>query len=186
MLAGHASDMLARQAYEVSVEEVGATMDETDTEAAREFARRGARKGGRARASVMTPEERSEAARRAAVARWGHRGDVPVEETVVRRPKKGSEEDSEPPYSMFRGNLAIGNVEFECHVLSDGRRVLTQREVVRLISGGRDSSNLGRYLERNPLYTPDLLDGRVIRFQVPGQPQLAFGYEAMLLIEICD
>jgi hypothetical protein len=35
--------------------------------------RRGGRKGGKARAEKMTPEERSEAARRAAQARWKQR-----------------------------------------------------------------------------------------------------------------
>jgi hypothetical protein len=77
-------------------------------------------------------------------------------------------------------------VEFECHVLNDGRRVLTQREVVRLISGGRDSSNLARYLERNPLYRPGFLDGRIVQFTIPGRQQAAHGYDAMLLIEICE
>lgn len=36
-----------------------------------ELGRRGGRKGGKARAERMTPEERSESARRAARARWG-------------------------------------------------------------------------------------------------------------------
>jgi len=35
-----------------------------------ELGRRGGRKGGKARAARMTPEERSEAARRAARKRW--------------------------------------------------------------------------------------------------------------------
>lgn len=35
-----------------------------------ELGRRGGKKGGKARAAKMTPEERSEAARRAARARW--------------------------------------------------------------------------------------------------------------------
>ena len=35
-----------------------------------ELGRRGGKKGGRARAAKMTPEERSEAARKAARARW--------------------------------------------------------------------------------------------------------------------
>jgi hypothetical protein len=38
--------------------------------AAVELGRKGGKKGGKARASRMTPEERSEAARRAATARW--------------------------------------------------------------------------------------------------------------------
>ncbi len=36
--------------------------------------RRGGKKGGKARAANMTPEQRSEAARKAARARWGERG----------------------------------------------------------------------------------------------------------------
>jgi len=38
-----------------------------------ELGRRGGKKGGKARAAKMTPEERSEAARKAARARWGAR-----------------------------------------------------------------------------------------------------------------
>jgi hypothetical protein len=41
--------------------------------AAVELGRRGGLKGGRARAEKMTPEERSEAARKAAAARWSKR-----------------------------------------------------------------------------------------------------------------
>ena len=48
------------------------------------------------------------------------------------------------PYSLLPGTLTIGDVEFECYVLSDHRRVLKQREVVRLISGGRESGNLNQ------------------------------------------
>jgi hypothetical protein len=41
--------------------------------AAAALGRRGGLKGGRARSDKMTPEERSEAARKAALARWQHR-----------------------------------------------------------------------------------------------------------------
>lgn len=154
------------------------------SQAGRELAKSGAAKGGRARANVLTPEERSEIARRASRARWGTKSgtaetveptDVDVDETIT-----------DTPYSMFRGTLDIGGIELECHVLSDGRRVFTQREMVRVISGGRDSSNLGRYLDRNPLYGSERIEGRIIQFLVPGLAQLAHGYEATLLIEICD
>lgn len=43
---------------------------------AAEFGRRGGLKGGRVRAERMTPEERAEAARAAAQARWGSRGKI--------------------------------------------------------------------------------------------------------------
>jgi len=44
--------------------------DEGKDPAAVELGRRGGKKGGKARAARMTPEQRSEAARKAAKARW--------------------------------------------------------------------------------------------------------------------
>ena len=90
------------------------------------------------------------------------------------------------PYSWFRGQLLIGDVEMECHVLNNGQRVLTQREVVRVLSGGRESGNIQRYLERNPLTANNFELGPTITFSVPGTSLTAIGYEATLLVEICD
>jgi hypothetical protein len=47
--------------------------DEGKDPAAVELGRKGGLKGGRARADKMTPKQRSEAARKAAAARWGKR-----------------------------------------------------------------------------------------------------------------
>jgi hypothetical protein len=47
--------------------------DEGKDPAAVELGRRGGLKGGKARAAKMTPEQRSEAARKAAAARWAKR-----------------------------------------------------------------------------------------------------------------
>jgi hypothetical protein len=63
--------------------------------------------------------------------------------------------------------------------------VFTQGEMVRAITGGTESSNLARYLRANPLIEEDF-SGGPIRFQVPGNPQVAIGSEATLLIEICE
>lgn len=93
---------------------------------------------------------------------------------------------AEMPHSMFRGTLHIGDVELECHVLSDGRRMLTQREVVRLLTGGRESGALQRYFQGNPLLSNDFAAGRTVAFRVPGLNTPAIGYEATLLIEICE
>jgi hypothetical protein len=49
------------------------TPAEDKNPAAVELGRKGGLKGGKARAAKMTPEERSEAARRAAAARWERR-----------------------------------------------------------------------------------------------------------------
>lgn len=157
-------------------------------EAARELSKLGAKKGGRARANTMTPEERSEIASKAARARWDKAKPKTAEVEVVEKPLTATEpvDDGQPPHSLLRGTLPMAGTEIECHVLNDGRRVFTQREVVRILSDGRDTSNLGRYLARNPLYKAGTIDSKIIRFKVPSRPQLAHGYEATLLIQICE
>jgi hypothetical protein len=160
--------------------------DELKSELFSELSKLGAAKGGRARASVLTPEERRESARKAVRARWERAGKLkpsPNQSEGVERPARAQRA---LPYSMFRGTAKIGDMEIECHVLNDLRRVLTQREVVRVLSGGRESGNLGRYLDRNPLFDKDLTSGPMIQFKVPGALQIANGYEATLLIEICE
>ncbi|HEY8636329.1 MAG TPA: P63C domain-containing protein [Candidatus Limnocylindrales bacterium] len=163
--------------------------DDTDSpasKAAKRLSKSGASKGGRARASVLSPEERSEIARLAVRARWTKAGkvypDPDVESDTAPDPIDPS---SEMPYSMYRGFLDVGSVTIEAHVLNDGRRVLTQREVVRLLSPQRDSGTLGRYLERHPLISADDIAQRTIHFAIPGSPN-AIGYEATLLVELCE
>jgi P63C domain len=146
-----------------------------------------ARKGGRARADSLTRSERSEIARQASRARWSKAGKPPVdiaEDRDLLAPMLASgPAASDKPYSMFRGLVAIGDAELQCHVLNDGRRVLTQREVVRALSGGRRS---GSYLQNVPDFDAASLPDRVIHFTDPGGPQVNHGFEATLLIEICE
>ncbi len=144
------------------------------SEAAKALSKLGASKGGEARARLLSPAERKVQASLAARARWAKEG------------KTSKSIGPDEVYSMFPGTLPMGDISFECHVLNDGRRVLTQREVVRLVSGGRDSSNLQRYLSRNSLVPEGFLEGRIIQFRIPGLHQLAHGFEATLLLEICD
>jgi hypothetical protein len=164
--------------------------DEHDvTDAAKQMSAKGAGKGGRARANVLTPAERSEIAKKAVQARWLKAGKLKEELKADVQPKAKKTEVTESPqmpFSMFRGKLAIGAIELECHVLSDGRRVLTQGEVVRILTGGRDSSDLQRYIRNNPLFPEDFTAGQNFQFRVPNNPTLAIGYEATVLIEICQ
>ena len=168
---------------------IGMTNDKPSlpSKRAKELSELGAAKGGRARASVLTPEQRSAIARDAVRARWMKAGRLKdyVDETPSASQVEPSETAAELPHSMFQGKLPIGDLLLDCHVLNDERRVFTQGEMVRALTGGTDSSNLARYLRRNPLITDDL-SGGPIRFQIPGNPQLALGSEATLLIEICE
>src|SRR5690348_2690642 len=99
------------------------------SKAAKELSRLGASKGGRARANLLSAEERRSIASKAARTRWD-RLDEPAGGLVAT-----VESGDTTPYSLFRGTLTINDVSFECHVLNDHRRVLTQREVVRALSG---------------------------------------------------
>jgi hypothetical protein len=64
-------NQLAKLIVDIATGEVeDTTPDDGKNPAAVELGRKGGLKGGNARAAKMTPEERSEAARRAARARW--------------------------------------------------------------------------------------------------------------------
>jgi len=157
------------------------------SDVAKEFSKLGAKKGGNARASVLTPEERSEIARKAVRARWAKAGKLKATEQPVAKPPPAPAPDTSMPYSMFRGVLNFGGREIECHVLNDLRRVFTQREVVRVLSpSGRESGGLGAYLDRNPLINKEEVLGATIQFRVPGTQYVAIGYEATVLVDICD
>src|SRR4029077_14068582 len=119
---------------------------DTPPTSAQQFATKIAKKGGGARANVLTAEQRKDIARQAARVRRGYDPDrQPAEKPPVEVPSV-----PQMPYSMFRGTLKMGDLEMECHVLSDGRRAFTQREMVRVLSAGRESGNLAPYLDRNP------------------------------------
>ena len=156
--------------------------------AAKAMSEVGASKGGRARANVLTAQERRDIAKKAVQARWIKAGKLKTELANEEGSDSPPEQPTEPavPFSMFRGTLKIGDVTLECHVLDDGRRVFTQGEVVRVLTGGTESSNLRRYLRANPLFDADLVGGQNLQFTVPGNPQVATGFEATFLVEICE
>lgn len=173
-------------------------MEEKINKHAKALSKIGSSKGGKARASVLTPEQRREIAQKAVKTRWAKVKGVTIEEigqvsnSMDQSPNKSisniTMSSPTKPYSLFHGELRIGDVSFSCHVLNDGRRVLAQREVVGILTGHK-KGNLGRYL-----LTPALRDyldvenisKKAIDFIVPGTHNKAIGYEATLLIEICD
>jgi hypothetical protein len=62
--------LLDRLSYYYGMSEEETQADEEMRELARKLGRRGGKKGGKARAEKLTPEQRSEIARKAAKARW--------------------------------------------------------------------------------------------------------------------
>jgi hypothetical protein len=167
-------------------------MSEKDaaSKAAQALSKRGASKGGRARASVLDDDERSEIARNAAKARWAKQ----KKSEDVRPPSPPAPPvyavapaADDLPFSAFPGTLMMGNLELECHVLNDGRRVLTAREVVRALRGTRSNPpSIQRYFDALPDYSEGMFDDRRMDFHIPGLPQIAMGFESTVLIDMCD
>ena len=134
-------------------------------------------KGGEARKEKLSPEQRSEIAKKAADARWGKT--VPVA-------THGSPDHP----------LKIGETEIPCYVLDDGRRVLHQRGMVSALgmsrgsSGGTGGDRLAKFVAGDrlkPFVGSHLIEvtSSPIRFRISSGNE-AYGYEATVLADICE
>ena len=175
-------------------------MSKTVSMHAKALSKLGASKGGKARASVLTPEERSEIARKAVQTRWAQKegrpspenDDEQVSNTLrqfnpTTRPTASSER-----VSHFHGDVSFGSISVPCHVLDDGSRVIAQREVIKaLTEQERPSGTISRLIGVSaliPYINVDEMAKKVIRFRLSGagHQMVAFGYEATLLVEVCE
>jgi hypothetical protein len=157
--------------------------DKNKTEAAK-LGRRGGLKGGKARAALMTPDERKVAAQLAAQSRWD------IEKGVQR--------------AICDGMFPLGTMELECAVLPGAVRVLSQRAVMKALSryrpGGRGVTDTGepdampRFVAAKnlqPFISDELRSALLepILYRAPGSKgngQPAHGIRAELLAEICE
>lgn len=81
-------------------------------------------KAAKARAESLTPEERKGIAQKAANSRW--------------------DKNKKRPQSVYSGELPIGDMIFPCSVLSDGTRILTQTDFMKVMGityGGYSLTN---------------------------------------------
>jgi hypothetical protein len=133
-------------------------------------------KGGRARADHLTADQRSEIAKRGALARWGD----------PNRP----ETDLGLPRATHQGKMTVGSLDLDCYVLKDGRRVFHKRGMARALgmkSGGGNvflramqRKGLGSELSRKLIEKIE----NPINFK-PLTQDLAHGYDAEILVEVC-
>ena len=153
-----------------------------------------AAQGGKARASVLTPDQRKAIARDAALARWSNREPDKQASKSPDRPQKQARKaqaDTDTaalPVALFPGKLSIGDAQFSVYVLDTGKRVMAQREVVRALTGSV-KGGLGRYLDSKNLQSyirKDRVLDQTIRFSIPGTLYEGHGYEAILLLDVCD
>ncbi|WP_294536937.1 P63C domain-containing protein [uncultured Rhodoblastus sp.] len=131
--------------------------------------------GGRARALALSPERRSEIARRAGASRWGT-----LRQAISRE-----------------GIVKVGDTELQCYVLDDETRVLARASFVRAI--GRTGKVKGGRGFDEEFQTPVFLTAENLKSFFPsdldvnskpilfmdGDAQM-IGYRAELLPDVCD
>jgi len=151
-----------------------------------------AAQGGKARAAALTPDERRAIARTAALARWEGRRPGQQASVSPGGPEitpKNAELAPGPtlPVALFPGKLLMGAVEFMVYVLDNGKRVMAQREVVRVLTGKRETGKLHLQSQAlQPYIDADVIAEQMLQFSIPGTQYIANGYEATLLLDICD
>lgn len=90
------------------------------------------------------------------------------------------------PRSIARGELALGEVRIECHVLDDEHRVISARGMVGALNGvgakdGHSERRIARILSENSGFEL----GPRIRFAISGAPP-GYGYPAEILPRLCS
>lgn len=135
----------------------------------------GKAKGGHARAEALTPEQRSDIAKKAAQARHD-----------VLKATHGSEDHP----------VTIGDMAIPCYVLEDGRRVLQQTGLIGALNmshggsysmGGDRLAKFANQGRLSPYVSKDLIERTAypIKFRTP-KGSLAYGYEATVLADLCE
>jgi hypothetical protein len=133
------------------------------------------KKGGIERALSLSPEERSMIASGAAKARWM---------------KSRAEEAGGLPLATHQGKMLVGDVELDCYVLEDGRRVIHKRgmaKALNLKSAGGNAflrsmtrKGIGSELDEKLV---EIIENPLI-FK-PLTQDSAHGYDAEVLVEVC-
>ncbi|MFT8896302.1 MAG: P63C domain-containing protein [Acetobacter sp.] len=136
-------------------------------------------KGGEARAKVLSNEQRSEIARKAA------KISAKVRSRPIIRATHGTADHP----------LRIGDLSIPCYVLEDGTRVLTQQGVLSAMhlpsrGGSEGRTRLSRFFNGqifSGLIPEELLEStnEPIRFRTPSGI-LAYGFKAEMLVHLCE
>jgi hypothetical protein len=145
------------------------------TRGARALSRRGASAGGKARAELLSPEERKAIAQEAAAARWGNAA-IPAPDD---------------------GELRIGDRAIKCAVTEDGQRLISQETFLTALSrapkakGGTGvrGSRIPAFLSASnlqPYISKELQEMADPVLYAPRTGGRAYGYRAELLPLVCE
>jgi hypothetical protein len=139
--------------------------------------------GGKARAAALSPEQRSDIAQRAAVARWGV-------------PDSGEDEFIGPieklPTAEHRGFLTVFEPSVPCYVLSNGLRVIGRTSATEMLTGVKGGGALEKYIDAkalNPFISKDKLLEEMVAFKLPeveGLGKAVKGLRSDTFVELCQ
>jgi P63C domain len=132
-------------------------------------------KGGIARAISLSPDERTEIAKKGANSRW----------------------DKSIPTVLIGGKLTLGGISVDCYVTEDGERLIAGRgmqDVLKLVdeslpNAQKSGSRLTRLLnnkEIKPLIYKDKSPGHFSPKKRRYKSKLISGYNAEMLVDICE
>lgn len=133
-------------------------------------------KGGRARAERLSNDEMREIASQAARARWGKSRKIM--------------QDGNLPKATHQGKMAVGDLELDCYVLADGRRLFHKRGMARALGMKSGGGNVFlRAVKRKGLGSEisnkliEKIENPIV-FK-PLTQDLAHGYDADILVDVC-
>jgi len=143
-----------------------------------EVTQEGSSKGGKARAKALSAKRRSEIAKKAAASRWA--GDL--------------------PQATHESAIRLGDLDIECAVLEDERRVISERAMTRAFGGKRGGSHWKRMKEGGAVlpvylsaknYSPFISNDLSVALNEPIRYRtksggVAFGLSAELLPKVCN
>jgi hypothetical protein len=131
--------------------------------------------GGKARAAALSAEERRLIASEAASARWA---------------KSRAAEAEGLPKATHQGKMLVGDIELDCYVLEDGRRVIHKRGMAKALNlksaGGnaflRSMTRKGIGSELDDKLVEIIANPLVFK---PLTQDSAHGYDAEVLVDVC-
>lgn len=151
-------------------------------------------RGGHARAEALSPEERAESARKAALARWASQKNL--EETESADEGVDQEEVIEAipamPIARWRGALNIVGLEVPCYVLDSGEKIIGRTSATELLTGIKGGGALEKYIgvkALEPFVDSAMVLERMVPFrllEVEGLEKAVKGLPADLMIEVCQ
>lgn len=89
------------------------------------------------------------------------------------------------PTAILASTLKFGEAEVPCCVLSDGTPLLTTSGIIGVFAGANDR-HLDRFVARIPGVSSENPLWAETQFRVPGNNAIATGYNADVLVDICN